>query len=69
MLTYQVPLKAAFYYLKGLLSFNEDKVENLDTAVNFMNQALQLAPNFNLAKISKNALLNQKQGATEETKD
>lgn len=66
---YQVPLKAAFYYLKGLLSFNEDKVENLDSAVNFMNQALQLAPNFNLAKISKNALLNQKQGATEETKD
>jgi hypothetical protein len=66
---YQVPLKAAFYYLKGLLSFNENKAENIDTAVNFMNQALQIAPNFNLAKISKEALISQKQAGAEATKN
>lgn len=58
---YQVPLKAGFYYLKGLLVFNENKTENIDTAVGFFDQALQMAPNFNLAKISKEALLSQKQ--------
>lgn len=66
---YQVPLKAAFYYLKGLLSFNENKTENIDTAVSFMDQAMQIAPNFNLAKISKEALLNQKQAASEANKN
>ena len=66
---YQVPLKAAFYYLKGLLTFNENKAENIDTAVSFMEQAMQIAPNFSLAKISKDALLNQKKGTTEATKN
>lgn len=57
---YQVPLKAGFYYLKGILVFNENKTENIDTAVGFFDQAMQIAPNFNLAKISKEALLSQK---------
>lgn len=57
---YQVPLKAGFYYLKGLLVFNENKTENIDSAVSFFDQALQLAPNFNLASLSKNVLLDQK---------
>lgn len=57
---YQVPLKAGFYYLKGILVFNENKTENIDTAIGFFDQAMQMAPNFNLAKISKEALLQQK---------
>lgn len=66
---YQVPLKAAFYYLKGLLTFNENKAENIDSAVSFMEQAMKIAPNFSLAKLSKDALLNQKEVATEATKN
>lgn len=66
---YQVPLKAGFYYLKGLLAFNESKTENIDTAINFFDQALELAPNFNLANLSKDALLNQKNKSNPENKD
>jgi tetratricopeptide (TPR) repeat protein len=64
---YQVPLKAAFLYLKGLTTFNENKTVNIDAAVAFLDQAMALSPNFNLALISKNALLAQK--AQPEKKD
>ncbi|MFD2822368.1 hypothetical protein ACFS5M_01725 [Lacinutrix iliipiscaria] len=57
---YQVSLKAAFLYLKGLVKFNENKTTNIDVAVAIFDQALAIAPNFNLAKISKDALLAQK---------
>jgi len=57
---YQVPIKAAFLYLKGLIKFNENKAENIDAAVAIFDEALLLAPNFNLVQISKNALLSQK---------
>ena len=57
---YQVPLKAGFYYLKGLLVFNENQTENIDSAISFFSQALQIAPNFNLANLSKEALLSKK---------
>lgn len=57
---YQVPLKAAFTYLKGLTTFNENKTTNIDAAVALLDEALTLAPNFNMALISKNALLAQK---------
>lgn len=58
---YQVPIKAAFMYLKALITFNENKATNIDMAVDILDEALKLAPNFNLAQISKNALLQQKQ--------
>lgn len=57
---YQVPLKAAFTYLKGLATFNENTSQNIDAAIALFNEALQLAPNFNLAQISKEALEAQK---------
>ncbi|WP_418510559.1 tetratricopeptide repeat protein [Corallibacter sp.] len=62
---YRVPLKAAFLYLKGLVKFNENKTDNIDTAISFLDQALSMAPNFNMANISKNALLSQKQKPAE----
>lgn len=61
---YQVPLKAAFLYLKGLHKFNENKVENSDAAIAILQQALTMAPNFNMAQISINALKEQKKNST-----
>ncbi len=52
---YEVSLKAAFTHLKGLAQFNKDQ-NNPDAAIAIMDEALALAPNFNLAAISKQAL-------------
>lgn len=52
---YEVPLKAAFLHLKGLVAYNIDK-ENIDAALASINEALVLDPNFNLASLSKQAL-------------
>ena len=57
---YNVPMKAAFIYLKGLVKFKENKEDNIDAAIAIMDEALAIAPNFNLAKISKDALKAQK---------
>ena len=57
---YQVPLQAAFIYLKGLIHFKENKTLNIETAIKIMDKALDIAPNFNLAQISKDALLSKK---------
>ena len=57
---YSVPMKAAFTYLKGLVKINEDRENNIDAAIDIMNEALTIAPNFNLAKISIDALNAQK---------
>jgi len=57
---YQVPIKAAFLYLKGLVKFQENKELNADSAIDLLNQALAIAPNFNLAQISKEALMARK---------
>jgi tetratricopeptide (TPR) repeat protein len=57
---YQVPLKAGFLYLKALIIFNQNKATNIDQAVAYLEQALTLAPNFNLAYISRDALIGQK---------
>ena len=63
---YEVPLKAAFYHLKGLTDFNQDK-NNIDAAIVSFDEALKIAPNFNLASLSKQALLSRKEEkATEE---
>ncbi len=62
---YEVPLKAAFYHLQGLLIFNKDKTK-VDEAIAFMDKALELDSNFNLASLSKQALEKRKtEGDTE----
>jgi len=57
---YQTSLKAAFTCLKGLVAFNENQTANIDTAIKYMNDALAIDPNFNLAKISRQALEQKK---------
>ncbi|WP_417859633.1 hypothetical protein [Winogradskyella sediminis] len=57
---YETSMKAALMYLKGLLTFTENKQTNMDAALKFMNDALAIDPNFNLAKISREALEAQK---------
>ena len=59
---YEVSLKAAFYHLKGLADFNMDK-ENIDAAIASIDEALKIAPNFNLASLSKQALESRKETA------
>jgi len=56
---YEVPLKAAFYHLQGLLLFNKDKTQ-VDQAIGLMDKALELDSNFNLASLSKQALQKRK---------
>lgn len=56
---YEVPLKAAFYHLKGLAIFNKDKTK-IDEAIGLMDKALELDSNFNLASLSKQALEKRK---------
>ena len=62
---YSVPMKAAFTYLKGLVKINEDRENNIDAAIEIMNEALVLAPNFNMARISIDALNAQKPSTQE----
>ncbi|MGJ8551052.1 hypothetical protein [Winogradskyella wichelsiae] len=57
---YETSMKAAIMYLKGLLTFSENKTANIDAALKFMNDALAIDPNFSLAKISREALEAQK---------
>ncbi|AXT21011.1 hypothetical protein D7030_00060 [Flavobacteriaceae bacterium AU392] len=57
---YQVSVKAAFTYLKGILKYSEDQKANIGAAIALFDEALTLAPNFNLAQISRNALESQK---------
>lgn len=63
---YEVPLKAAFIHLKGLAQYNMDK-KNIDQAITSFEEALTIAPNFNLASLSKQALESRK-GESEEPK-
>lgn len=62
---YEASLKAAFLHLKGLVAFNLDK-DNIDAALSYMNEALQIDPNFNLASLSKQALETRKNPPTPE---
>lgn len=57
---YEVPLKAAFYHLKGLVQYNTDK-NNIDVAIATIDEALKIEPNFNLASLSKQALQSRKE--------
>ncbi|MBO3115125.1 hypothetical protein J4050_00095 [Winogradskyella sp. DF17] len=66
---YETSMKAALMYLNGLLTFAEDKTANIDAALKLMNDALAIDPNFNMAKMSRQALEAQKgQQATAPTK-
>ena len=56
---YQVPAKAAFTYMKGLTVFNKDQTK-VDEALALVKEAIVLAPDFNLAKTIRQALLNRK---------
>ncbi len=67
---YTVPLKAAFNYLDALVKYNQDKAANIDLAIKKLDEALALAPNFNMASLAKNALTQQKTAkTTTETKE
>ena len=57
---YEVSLKAALTYLKALILFNMNEVDNLDPAIALLDQALAMDANFNLAKLSKDALVARK---------
>jgi tetratricopeptide (TPR) repeat protein len=57
---YETSMKAALTYLNGLLTFSENKTANMDTALKLMNDALAIDPNFNLARVSREALEAQK---------
>ncbi len=59
---YEVPIKAAFYHLKGLVQYNKDK-DNIDAALALIDEALKIEPNFNLASLTKQALTSRKEGA------
>ncbi len=56
---YEVPLKAAFLHLKALTKYNNEKA-NIDAAVALIDEALAIDPNFNLASLSKQALVSRK---------
>jgi len=57
---YQVPIKAAFLYLKGLIKFKENNELNIDATIVILDEALKIAPNFNLASLTKTTLLARK---------
>ncbi|MDY2586382.1 hypothetical protein [Winogradskyella aquimaris] len=57
---YETSMEAALLCLKGLLTFKEDKNANIDASIKLMNDALAIDPNFNLAKVSRQALESQK---------
>ena len=61
---YEVPLKAAFIHLRGLVQYNMDK-DAIDQAITTIDEALALAPNFNLASLSKQALQSRKETPAE----
>jgi hypothetical protein len=53
---YETSLKAAFYYIKAITLFKENQTANLDAALKLTNDALAIDPNFNMAKITREAL-------------
>jgi len=61
---YEVPLKAAFYHLKGLVQYNMNK-DDIDLAIATIGEALEIDPNFNLASLSKQALESRKVESSE----
>lgn len=58
---YEVALKSAFMYLKALCLFQQDRKNNIDAAVDVLDDTLKASPNFNLVQLTKTELLRQKQ--------
>ena len=56
---YEVMLEAAFLHLKALVQFNKDQT-NIDAAIAFIDEALEIDPTFNLASLSRQALESKK---------
>jgi len=56
---YEASLKAAFFHLKALAVYNQDK-DKIDEAITLIDEALKIDPNFNLASLSKQALTSRK---------
>lgn len=63
---YQVPVKAAFTFLKALVKFRENPETNIDAAILLLDEALQMAPNFKRATLTKDALLAKKSTPTQD---
>ena len=59
---YQVSLMAGFVYLKAIAKFRENPKTNHDPSIALLEEALLLAPNFNLAGIAIDAIRAQKEG-------
>lgn len=57
---YEVSLKSALTHLKALIVFNMNQNDNIDQAITLLDEALKTDANFNLAKISKDALVARK---------
>lgn len=62
---YEASLKAAFVHLKALATYNQDK-NKIDEAIAFIDEALKIDPNFNLASLSKQALESRKTQPTDQ---
>jgi len=60
---YETSLKAAFIYLKALVTFQENQA-NVDPALKLINDALAIDPNFNMAKRTREALEAKKAAPT-----
>jgi len=58
---YQVKIKSAFMYLKALAKYKENTSLNIDKAIAILDEAIAIEPGFNLATISKNALIAKKE--------
>ena len=58
---YQVPVLAGFIYLKAIAKFRENPETNHDAAISILNEALELAPNFNMANLAVDAIRAQKE--------
>jgi len=57
---YQVPILAGFVYLKAIAKFRENPETNHEASILILNEALKLAPNFNMANLALDAIRAQK---------
>ena len=57
---YEVSMKGALKYLKALIMFNLNQNDNIDTSIALLDEALALDANFNMAQITKDALVARK---------
>ena len=63
---YKVPAKAAFKYLSAIVKYKENPEQNKDAAFAILNEAEQMAPNFNRVKVAKEAIQAQMKDKTKE---